>query len=287
MNIEDLSSEGYRPVADLSDKTASPIQARAFNRANLSEGAIQLRFQSGQQFAKCYIDNISIGGLFVKSDQKRSVGEVLDVAFSLPAASSGQPFEIFVRARVARVTDEGMGLQFLTLNREVQFRLEQYVQAALPAGAQSRSIMRESSVERLRGLRQEQTERTHFFKRRMIQISVFAVLALANGFLVFGPSSQNSSSKIHHLDRSFVVQGRNISINQVRGIRIDKTGAAKIELEDGSIVSLASSSQLPQELQQGSGQLQSMRAQKTIRRPINMNSVSRTPEKKDGARRRR
>ena len=282
-----MSSEGYQPVADSSDKTDDALQARVFNRANLSEGALQLRFQSGQQFARCYIDNISIGGLFVKSDQQRSMGEVLDVAFSLPAAPDREPFEISVRARVARVTAEGMGLQFLALNREVQFRLEQYVQASLPPGASLRSIIKESSVERLRGLRQEQTERVHFFKRRLFQISLFVILVLANAFLVFSPSSPSSSSKIHHLDRSFVVQGRKISINQVRGIRIDKGGAASVELNDGTVVSLASSRQLPQELQQGTSQLQSIRTQKSIRRPINVNSVSRTPEKKDGARRRR
>ncbi len=130
--IEDLSSEGYQWPVDSESPPEKSLKEREHGRTDLSGKSIELHFQSGEHFAKSYIENISVGGLFVRSEEPRRLGELIDVSFSLPGGFAQAPLHLSVRAKVARVAKGEAFAQLLSKSirpqdfRFVQLDLDQW-----------------------------------------------------------------------------------------------------------------------------------------------------------------
>lgn len=102
---------------------------RIFRRVPF-EGEVRLRFEGFQDFIAEYSANISLGGIFIKSEQPPAPGTELDVEFTLDDDFNlirGRGRVIWVRQEVdAHQRPPGMGVRFLELtpgSRELIFQV--------------------------------------------------------------------------------------------------------------------------------------------------------------------
>jgi Tfp pilus assembly protein PilZ len=286
--IEDLSSEGYQWPVDSESPPEKDFKEREHGRADLSGKSIELHFQSGEHFAKSYIENISVGGLFVRSEEPRRLGELIDVSFSLPGGFAQAPLHLSVRAKVARVTPHGCGLEFVSLDASTRHELETYVRGVLPTGVDLKANIKGSTAERLRELRKEKHSRNSYRNRFVLKISVLFSLILINGVLLFAPRFVDlRDQKWSHTNQSFFVGNQKISIPEVRALRSERSGSFSFELTSGSEVRVDKAQALPAVLRVGFEKMNSLHPQKIPRLPINSKASVKMKLKKDGARKRR
>lgn len=67
----------------------------------------ELRYESGKAFLSDYVTNLSHGGAFVRTRQRRAIGDLIGLRVALPTGES-----LLVHATVVHRTDDGVGLQF-------------------------------------------------------------------------------------------------------------------------------------------------------------------------------
>jgi hypothetical protein len=91
---------------------------------------VGLRFDSVQHFLSAYAGDISETGMFVRIDKpQHEVGQVVTLRFD-----AGKERIVQGTARIARVTDTGIGLEFLDLNEGGRKLVEMIVRIKLAAG---------------------------------------------------------------------------------------------------------------------------------------------------------
>jgi hypothetical protein len=286
--IEGLSSEGYRWPADSDSKSEESFKERAHGRADLRSKSIELHFQSGEHFAKSYIENISVGGLFVRSEEPRKLGELIDVSFSLPGGFAQAPLNLSVRAKVARVTPEGFGLEFVSLEASIRNELETYVRGILPTGIDLKATIKGSTAQRLRELRQEKQSRSSARHRSALKISALVFLVLINVALLLAHRFEDLPDQTWgYTNQSFFVGEQKTSIPEVRALRSERSGSFVLEMTKGSQLRVDKAQALPSILRVEAEKINALHSQKTPRLPINSNASVKMKLKKDGARKRR
>ena len=91
---------------------------------------VGLRFDSVQHFLSAYAGDISETGMFVRIDKPaHEVGQVIALRFD-----AGKERIVQGTARIARVTAEGIGLEFLDLDANSRKLVEMIVRIKLAAG---------------------------------------------------------------------------------------------------------------------------------------------------------
>jgi Tfp pilus assembly protein PilZ len=286
--IEGLSSEGCHEPVDSDLSSEKSLKEREHSRADLSANSIELHFQSGEHFAKSYIENISVGGLFVRSEEPRKLGELIDVSFSLPGDFAQAPLHLSVRAKVARVTPQGCGLEFISLDASKRHELETYVRGILPTGIDLKATIKGSTAQRLRELRQEKQSRSSARHRSALKISALVFLVLINAALLLASRFVDlPDQKWGYTNQSFLMGDQKIAIPDVRAIRSERSGSFGLELTSGLEVRVDKAQDLPPILRVGSEKIDSLHSQKSPRLPINSRPSAKMKLKKDGARKRR
>lgn len=94
---------------------------------------IQIQYQTADQFFKDYIQNLSLGGIFIETDSPLSVGTHLRVQFCLPGMQEPISTDGVVvhRLHVGGGTNPrkgGMGIKFSDLDSGSRGILESYLQ---------------------------------------------------------------------------------------------------------------------------------------------------------------
>ena len=87
-----------------------PAEKRQHPRAPLGL-LIQIRSDSIDEFKAVHCENISIGGMFLRTEQRRPLGAELYFQFTL----AGRGTLIEGLGQVVRVTPDGLGLKFISL----------------------------------------------------------------------------------------------------------------------------------------------------------------------------
>ena len=91
---------------------------------------VGLRFESVQQFLSAYAGDISETGMFVRMEQPpHEVGQLVALRFD-----AGKERIVQGTARIARVTGEGVGLEFVELDETSRKLVEMIVRIKLAAG---------------------------------------------------------------------------------------------------------------------------------------------------------
>jgi hypothetical protein len=85
-------------------------EQRKFPRVSLGL-LIQVRASSIEEFKSYHCENISTGGMFLRTTQRRPLGT--EVFFQFTVAGGGTLIEGL--GKVVRITDDGMGLEFVSL----------------------------------------------------------------------------------------------------------------------------------------------------------------------------
>ena len=98
------------PRNDDDDGNGNPAEKRQHPRAPLGL-LIQIRSDSIDEFKAVHCENISIGGMFLRTEQRRPLGAELYFQFTL----AGRGTLIEGLGQVVRVTPDGLGLKFVSL----------------------------------------------------------------------------------------------------------------------------------------------------------------------------
>jgi hypothetical protein len=107
----------------------SPTEAqdprRKYPRVELPKG-ISVGWRGGGKYGVSEIHSVSLGGLFILTDDAPDAGSVLALIFDLPAG------EVRARAVVKRsIPGQGMGVQFINMGFEDRARLFQLLSRLL------------------------------------------------------------------------------------------------------------------------------------------------------------
>jgi uncharacterized protein (TIGR02266 family) len=91
---------------------------------------VRLRFESVQHFLSAYAGDISEGGMFVRLDHPpHAVGQLVSLRFD-----AGKERIVQGTARIARIDNTGMGLEFVELDETSRKLVEMIVRIKLAAG---------------------------------------------------------------------------------------------------------------------------------------------------------
>ncbi|HEX8960082.1 MAG TPA: PilZ domain-containing protein [Geobacteraceae bacterium] len=89
------------------------MERRSSRRTHIDETAI---FTKDGIFSALLVD-ISMGGLFLRTNKQIAVGEIIEITIPLPSPSSdGQKTKIVVDAVAVRVEEHGVAFRFLEMN---------------------------------------------------------------------------------------------------------------------------------------------------------------------------
>ncbi len=216
------------PSLESSDLSSSDVEKREFTRIDVQDRQISVRFHNEMHFAKHYIENISVGGVFVKTNIKYEMGEIVPIAFEIKTQDLESPELFQLKARVCRIVDGGIGLEFTNLDQVSRSRLESYVQSILPSGMSIRTKAKASTVERLENMRHEKLTNRVRQKRILVQLLAVIVLAALNALLVqqhFESDTKTTSSR----DEYFEINGKRLKWSEIRSL--EHRGANQIELK--------------------------------------------------------
>jgi len=252
----------------LKSQQQASIEKRQFTRIENANAELSLNFSNELHFARQYIQNISVGGLFVKTNLKRELGAILPLDFEVPVKGKRKRFQL--NARVCRQTTEGLGLQFVDLASDVRAELEEFIQEILPPGEQIQTASyREASKQRLEQTREAQRDGQTKFKKTSISILILFSLIALNTYLLLQPNEDGPVGKKISEGQSFQFAGKQIKPSQVRAfkqVRKSKVNSIVITLADGSSLSVPElefkANELPEHLSKSYEHLRSIPKQK-------------------------
>ncbi len=262
-------------------QTQSGIDRRQFSRAEVLDQRLELKFSSAVQFARQYIENISMGGLFVRTEQKAQLGDLIPIEFAIPSKESESGVAYFqLTAKVCRVAPQGLGLEFTNLSLEHRTALEKFVQSVLPKGIPLQMQKpKASSVDQLERLRLERSIRNEK-NSRFIKKALTITILIALNIILFRENMQQDLNLKSVLTESIRIGAKEIPTQQITDIEKNKNNQWVIRLADGTEVQTRleelSEAQLPAHLQHTVRILQSIPPKETPRRSKNTRGLTST-----------
>lgn len=160
------------------------LDRREFTRIDVAQKHLEFKFTNEMHFAYQYIENISIGGLFIKTAYKPAMGSIVPIEFSIPKIN-GELRTFSLKAKVCRVAETGVGLQFTNLEGELRQEFESYVRSILPDGTSMTTQVKQSTVERLEKMRERSAEKSRKNALLFRNSLVIAALIALNVFLFY------------------------------------------------------------------------------------------------------
>ncbi len=210
----DLPPQEYESPASAEP---SSIEKREFTRIDVAERQISVRFHNQMHFAKHYLDNISVGGIFVKTKETYKMGDIVPVEFEVKTSEMAAPELFQLRGKVCRVIPNGVGLEFTNLDQVTRTRLESYVQSILPRGSQVRTQAKQATVDKLELLRQERAQRRAIHKKIFLQACMLITLGVLN-FILVKSKMENVDVEKAVREQSINIDGRKVKWNEIRSL---------------------------------------------------------------------
>ncbi|MBN8555781.1 MAG: PilZ domain-containing protein [Deltaproteobacteria bacterium] len=237
-DIGELLDEENLPAIEQAEglpliRTAQEIGSdkREFTRVDIAEKKFELKFNNEAQFARQYIENISMGGLFVKTDRKAPMGTMIPIEFSIPQGTENKTFKL--NARVCRVAEGGLGLEFTNVPKSTKQELEKFVLSVLPEGVAISTKAKKSTVERLEKIRESKVDSIKKLKVIGIKIAAVVALVAVNGVL-FNNLQEIKNLETHDADQSVQIEDKRIQIPEIQSVSRSKDGEFVFFLSDGT-----------------------------------------------------
>jgi hypothetical protein len=218
-------------------KTQGGIEKRIFNRVE-TKSQLSLRFTHQEQFAKQYIENISLGGLFVRTQLKPGLGATLPIEFEVPTRQGSKAFRLL--GKVRRQTESGLGIEFVDLTTEIRAELEAFVKSTLPEGTPIANQIKKASVDRL-GKMREETElkkgrHQKIFRRWALAISLVILNASIAIDWIRDAEDKSVQNGARSQRDSVEVQGQKIELLRIQSVQRSAQGEIILRLNDGSLI---------------------------------------------------
>lgn len=237
--------EGYdeNDAPDLAELKKSGVdeeqvhERREFTRVPVADRQIHVQFDCERQFAKQYLENISLGGVFVRTEEKYPMGALVPVSFKVPEPSGMGELRFDFVGKVCRVTDSGVGLEFTNLTSESRSELERYVKSVLPKGRDLRHNPKKASIDRILKLREERERRKKERQKYVIQVGFIIALLALNGLFLKGAIETESEATRWQVQQ-VQLDGQKRDVEEIRSVESSAPGEVEFVLEDGSRVSV-------------------------------------------------
>lgn len=275
---EGLDNLASPPKKELLNLDIRQDERRNFSRADVLDKNLSLDFVSGAQFAKQYIENISLGGLFVRTSQKASMGDILPIQFSIPT-SAGENKQFNLKGRVCRVTTSGLGLEFTNLSNEMRHELEDFVKSVLPSGISVIAKAKASTVERLDERRAAAAKNDEKRKSLRIKLVILLGMIAINTAMTQEYLETTQEEAIRRsVNPVLSLNGKTFSADTVRAVEKKAADIWKIHLANGTSVDVTTQQlqgRLPQHLQQSVELLKHLSAPKSPRISKNSSKLTR------------
>lgn len=281
--IEDETQLAERSAPDSEDPWGdaetrvfpAEFEKREFNRAKLSDQKLGLKFKNEIQFARKYIEDISLGGMFVKTNQPYEIGTTIPISLNIPRPGTDgqQQIEVELDATVVRRTPQGIALEFHQMDAVTRRQLEAYVKSVLPQGLNLQTgRMRASSQERLDQVRQSKEVSKKRRERTFLLSLTFGLLILLNGVLVVRSVVEEVDFGLQQ-SRWVQIEDKKILIDDIAGVSTTSDGEINIETRDGQSLPVKDISKLPYSLRHSIGVVKSIRPKKVQRKSKNAGNL--------------
>ncbi|MGA0163868.1 MAG: PilZ domain-containing protein [Bdellovibrionota bacterium] len=203
---------------------------RKQKRVNIASKRVGVRFQNKQHFAKQYIENISSGGLYIRTSEDFKTGDLVHLEFNVPdPTQSDQELRFTLVGSICRTDENGVGLQFTNLDQEARYQLEKYVHSVLSDGVQVNSQPKSTvmaKIEERRLLRRTQQNKR---KQSLRKIGILVVLAAINAYLGFYAYRDFSTPSSGLPTKYVFLNGKQIEIESINSFAKDSEGKFWLE----------------------------------------------------------
>jgi hypothetical protein len=89
--------------------------------------SVVVAWQSGTHREVCYVENLALGGLYVRTKKKIPLRSAVQILLDMPVG------QVRGRAIVRRVADQGMGIQIIAMDPGDRARLRQQLRELPPS----------------------------------------------------------------------------------------------------------------------------------------------------------
>lgn len=245
-------------------------ERREFTRASV-DTQIVLNFSNETQFAKHYVENISLGGLFVKTNHRPGMGAVVPIEFAVKMGRNEKLFRL--HGKVCRQTDRGLGLEFTNLTPETRKELEVFVKSSLPEGASIVNQVKKTTVDRLEQTREEKKLREAKQLKAFKASLAIAVLIGLNIYLANEVIETETITQTGDIHQQIQLGNQSIPVENIRSFSKSEDGKILLQLNEGQSLEIPidqlQTRDLPADLQQSLTLIQTIPPEKTIRKTKN------------------
>lgn len=126
--VDKPKPQSENPPAKAPEPKINWEERRQHERVTIDRPDFQVSFQNQHQFMKMYVQDLSKGGMFVKSNKQVPVGEQVQIAFEIPSLEDPLRRDLFqVKGVVVRSLENGMGISFIEIDEEIRRKIETFI----------------------------------------------------------------------------------------------------------------------------------------------------------------
>ncbi len=175
--IEKSIEEGFdiNPQEPLPPLLGAELRKTA--RKDIQGTQLNVSFGSDRALAKAYVDNISLGGLFLKTTDRPALKSLVNLNLAVQSLHQ-EAFEIQLQCQVVRHATDGIGLTFTNLDSGKRAQFESFIKnlPALLDVPLNRARLKDQSIERLDELRNSKVRTLQ--RNKTFAVRAFAALLL-------------------------------------------------------------------------------------------------------------
>lgn len=222
-----------KKVEKIEDPKTNFEDLRKQKRVNIASKRVGVRFQNKQHFAKQYIENISSGGLYIRTNESFKTGDLVHLEFNVPdPTQSDQELRFTLVGSICRTDASGVGLQFTNLDQEARYQLEKYVHSVLSDGMQVNSQPKSAVMAKIEERRQLRRTRQNKKRQSLRKIGILVLLGAINAYLGFYSYRDFSTPSSAPQTKYIFLNGNQIEIESINSFEKDSDGKFWVELNE-------------------------------------------------------
>lgn len=222
-----FESEATRKIPS---KTVKPIpiaenDRRQHQRFSVSTGeGLDVSFGSIQAFAKSYVRDISLGGAYIQTEMRPSMGSLLPINFRVEQNGSSEPLVFELRGQVVRHGSDGIGLKFTNLEGQVRRSLEDFLAQNMSSPIPSQTPAKKTTLGRVADIRHSAEDARLKRNAFLTRVAILVLGLILNAWLGMELKTELKKS----LDARDAVltldSGRKVPLREIQGLKMTDDG---------------------------------------------------------------
>lgn len=254
-----------------------PAEKRKFERREINRDKnLQIRFRSEAALARSYIQDISLGGIFLKTEERPALKTIMTIDLQVDQ-ETGEPERIELQAVVVRHASDGIGLEFTNLDSAKRQEIEKIVQlASISASDLNKGRVKAASFQQLSEIRKSKAAASLRLKKHSLSVGIVALLLGLNLYAArdfWSEAPQGSTTPVHS---RVALAGREIRTSDIR--RIERTTESALSVwvlgsDTPLVIEMKDVRQLPKQWQDG---IRAIKSQAKAKKRVSKTAPHRT-----------